>query len=225
MSREYFESNKVLNENKYIVLKDFIPQFVINKLYGWYNDNRSKFTLRSEQGLAYNAYCCFDNDTFLSLNTLFDVLTPRVESITKSKLIPTYNYGRVYTKDSYMDKHKDRAQCDLSMTLTIAFNNRTPWPINLKNPVTNEEKEVSLYSGDALIYRGGEIQHWRTPNKSNTIQYQHFFHWIDTESECGKFMSQFSLEEIKDHTLWPLPFDQMKLKGILPTPRNKNVQI
>lgn len=222
MNREYFESDSLLREQKYIVKKGYIPQFVIDTIYNWYNDNRDKFILTSEIKLAYDAFVIKDSSEFNSLDKLFDVLTPRIEAVTKSKLIPVYNYGRVYKNGSYMVKHRDRAQCDVSLTIPVAFNNRKPWPIKIENEAKGE-KEITLYVGDALIYRGGELTHWRDKNTFNTIQYQHFFHWIDTESECGKYMSNFSLEEIKNAILWPLPFDELKKRGMLPLPGNKNV--
>ncbi len=222
MNKEYFESDSLLREQKYIVKKGYIPQFVIDSIYKWYNDYKNKFVFTSEKGLAYNAYVIKNTSEFNQLDKLFDVLTPRIEAITHSKLIPVYNYGRVYKNGSYMLKHRDRAQCDVSLTMPIAFNNKKPWPIKIKT-VTKEEKEINLYVGDALIYRGGELTHWRDENTFNTIQYQHFFHWIDTESECGKYMSNFSLEEIKNARLWPLPFNELKERGLLPLPGNKNV--
>lgn len=216
----YEDSDTFLDYHKFLLRSNFIPQFVLNYLYKWYNDNHTKFRVEEEKGLINSAHVA-DSNEFRVLSWVFNVLTPRVESLTKSKLIPVYNYGRVYKNGSEMYPHLDRAQCDVSVTFPIAYD-KDPWPILVHPPYTLSPTKVVLVPGQALIYRGGELVHWREPNTSSEVQYQHFFHWIDTSTECGSFMAEFSKEEILNPRLWPGSFYVMKEKGMLPIPRKKN---
>ena len=76
-----------------------------------------------------------------------------------------------------MNRHTDRKSCEISMTLNFTIDNK-PWPIWI------ETKEgfnipVELYPGDAMIYRGMELAHWRLPYREGNDQMQLFLHWVD----------------------------------------------
>lgn len=211
-------SADILHWDKYIALKQYIPRFVINYLYKFFNDNRSLFSENNTEVVNK----CFEHDGIVcdKLFFLFNVLTPRIEALTKSKLIPTYTRGRVYVAGSKMNEHVDRAACDVSITFPIAFNSN-PWPIKVHPPNSTTSREIPLNVGDVLVYRGGELPHWRDTNTFNDIQYQIFFHWIDTSSEAGSLMSEFSQEEMQDPELWPKSFNDLKRENKIPLPRNK----
>lgn len=211
--------NEQLEEKGYIVLRRYIPQFIINRLYDYYNGNIKNFYHGDEGNntkFITNAYVSDNNGVFTKLNKFYQYLTPRVEAVVGSKLRPTYNYGRVYTSDAYMIKHKDRMQCEISMSMCVAHNGE-PWPIYYEDKYGNVEA-VTLRVGDCVIYKGCEVNHWREPNKSNTLQMQHFWHWIDTCSEIGSYMNEFSDKELMESPeLWPQWFDEMKYE--LPIPK------
>tara|TARA_R100001460_G_scaffold98568_1_gene141477 strand:+ start:2087 stop:2614 length:528 start_codon:yes stop_codon:yes gene_type:complete len=99
----------------------------------------------------------------------------KIEKIIGKKLLPTYSFWRMYTYNACLHKHKDRKACEISVTINI-LNDGTKWPIFMDN------KPFILNSGDAVIYLGCEVEHWREKFKGD-YNAQVFLHYVD---ELGK---------------------------------------
>ena len=102
-----------------------------------------------------------------------------MEKETNLKLYPTYSYWRMYTKFAELKKHTDRPSCEISVTVMIGSDG-TPWPIFIGG------KEIELNDGDAVIYLGCEISHWREEFKGDW-QAQVFLHYVDAEGVNKEF--------------------------------------
>jgi hypothetical protein len=77
----------------------------------------------------------------------------------------------MYTKYSELLKHVDRPSCEISVTVNIGSDG-TSWPIYIKgNP-------VNLKPGEAVIYLGCELPHWRESFKGDWCA-QVFLHYVD----------------------------------------------
>ena len=97
----------------------------------------------------------------------------RVEEETGLKLLPTYSYFRMYTQYSSLKKHSDRPSCEISVTALIDSDG-TEWPIYMDgNP-------VYLEPGEAAIYLGAEVEHWRDEFKGDYAS-QVFMHYVDRD--------------------------------------------
>ncbi|GLQ95746.1 hypothetical protein [Dyella mobilis] len=113
-------------------------------------------------------------------DALSEALLPNVGSalglaIGKT-LLPTYSYARIYTTESTLPKHIDHGACEISATLTVGHRNSNGiWPIFLERD--GQDIPVHLDIGDALIYRGIDLPHWRNPLPSG-IWCQMFFHFV-----------------------------------------------
>lgn len=123
----------------------------------------------------YGAYC-FES---LSLQ-----LKPIVEEVTQKLLHPTYSYARIYYTDAEMLIHKDRPSCQYSATFCIA-NNPEPWEIWFET-LTGEHKAIYLEPGDMIVYKGTDLNHWRTPYKGKR-QSQVFLHYVDVNGQYKDF--------------------------------------
>jgi len=94
-----------------------------------------------------------------------------IEKETNKNLSPTYSYWRMYTKYSELLKHVDRSSCEISVIVNIGSDG-TSWPIYIKgNP-------VNLKPGEAVIYLGCELFHWRKSFKGDWCA-QVFLHYVD----------------------------------------------
>lgn len=132
------------------------------------------------------------------MDTLLATLMPIVEKNTNLKLVPNYSYARIYEKDSLLTRHKDRPECEISVTLNLGGD---VWPIFLdptgeNNVLEMKQDEIkkgdkavikkgahkgvsfNLSPGDILIYRGDKLEHWRERFKGN-ICAQVFLHYND----------------------------------------------
>ena len=112
--------------------------------------------------------------------SLLIMLQPKIEKVVGKKLLPTYAFWRCYTKYADLKKHTDRPSCEISVTVNIKGDG-TPWPIFMNGDALNLDK------GDAAIYLGCEVDHWREEFKGD-YQFQTFLHYVDKE---GKNIEHF----------------------------------
>ena len=117
----------------------------------------------------------------IAMETLLERLTEPMSKETGLNLIPTYSYARIYKKGDVLKRHKDRYSCEVSMTMNLGGD---PWPIYLE-PSGETDKEgvkINLEPGDALIYRGCEVEHWREAFEGENCG-QVFLHYNDASGE------------------------------------------
>jgi hypothetical protein len=109
------------------------------------------------------------------LETLFLQSLPKLEKATQLKLIPTYCYARLYQNGCVLDKHKDRPSCEVSVTIKLHETTEYKWPLWV------EGSEYIMQNGDALVYRGCDLEHWREPCVSSPdhLLGQLFMHTVD----------------------------------------------
>jgi hypothetical protein len=101
-------------------------------------------------------------------------LLPKIEDHTGLELFKTYSYARLYKRDDVLRIHRDRAACEVSITLDLGGDKWSIWLLDRdENPV-----KVDLNPGDALIYRGCELQHWRGKFEEDEHA-QVFMHYVD----------------------------------------------
>ncbi len=87
--------------------------------------------------------------------TLQEALWPIVEQLTGESLIPTYAYARLYSNVDVLEKHTDRPACEVSVTLQLARSHPYQWPIYMG------DQRFDLDEGEAVIYSGCDVEHWR----------------------------------------------------------------
>jgi len=127
------------------------------------------------------------------MDTLLMKVLPLTSKIIGVPLLPTYSYARIYKKGDVLVRHKDRHSCEISTTIHLGGDR---WPIFIdstgKSGITkvisdnkvilkkNPPKGVSvnLDVGDMMIYKGCDLEHWRTPFKGKTCA-QVFLHYND----------------------------------------------
>ena len=117
----------------------------------------------------------------IAMETLLEKLTEPMSKETGLNLIPTYSYARIYKKGDVLKRHKDRYSCEVSMTMNLGGDS---WPIYLE-PSGETDKEgvkIDLEPGDALIYRGCEVEHWREAFEGENCG-QVFLHYNDASGE------------------------------------------
>ena len=106
------------------------------------------------------------------METILDILTPKMSKLTKLDLTPTYSYARIYGKGDILHRHTDRYSCEVSTTLNLGGD---MWPICLIDK-NGKHKEIKLNPSDMLIYNGCELEHWRDEFKGDICS-QVFLHY------------------------------------------------
>jgi hypothetical protein len=121
-------------------------------------------------------------------------LLPKMEYVTGLKLIPTYSYYRVYRPGMDLKPHKDRPACEISTTVAFGQNymgSDTSWGMNVGEDPNNE---IVMAPGDAVVYRGCDVNHWRRVFDAPEFSYhvQGFFHFIDAN---GPYAGEWDLDQ------------------------------
>jgi hypothetical protein len=93
---------------------------------------------------------------------------------------PSYVYFASYQGGAELEKHTDRAQCEFSITFCLDYTpepvSATDWPIHLSTP----QGTVTVYQaiGDALLYRGCEVPHYRKRLRRDATSSSLFLHYV-----------------------------------------------
>lgn len=112
-----------------------------------------------------------------AFDTLLKHVTAGASSLCGLALVPTYSFVRLYLRGQELTPHKDRVECEHSATLHLASASDQPWPLCLR-PIPGEPVELVLAPGDAVLYRGDRLLHWRDPLEDDWYL-QVFLHWVD----------------------------------------------
>lgn len=122
----------------------------------------------SQVSLSKTAY------NFLPFVLLLVNKVPEVNKLFGHYVLPTYTYARVYEKGSDLKEHLDRPACEISLTLNLSKSQ--DWPIFFKNK-DNQVTSLELNPGDAAMYFGCDIPHWRNVYEGEE-HVQVFLHYV-----------------------------------------------
>ena len=166
--------------NKYIIVRNFLDKDFIRLVSAYMQNyiNRGNFN-PSRDG---------DNESKISwyadplIETILDTCTAGVELQTGLNLIPTYSYARVYREGDELVRHVDRPACEISVTCNVYAN--TKQFIYMQDELNGgNEVEIFLEPGDAIIYRGCEIVHWRKKLQPGEINAQFMMHYVQKDGQ------------------------------------------
>jgi hypothetical protein len=160
-----------IRDFKYKLIKKFLIKEEIELLkYYCRMMHRINFKYFDLNEQTYN-----NADTFLYGDQIMEsLMLTKLELMQKEtglELLPTYAYWRMYTINAGLHKHKDRPACEISVTVMIGSDG-TKWPIFM------DGAEVIMEPGDAVIYLGCEVEHWREEFKGDWHA-QTFLHYVD----------------------------------------------
>tara|TARA_R110001592_G_scaffold179290_1_gene420808 strand:- start:504 stop:1118 length:615 start_codon:yes stop_codon:yes gene_type:complete len=184
-------------KNKYQVIKGAISKELADFCYQYFLNKRTvaRHLFDNKSISPYTTYFGVWNDTQIPetyshyadivMETLLQRVKPVMEKESEVKLTETYSYARIYKKGDELKRHTDRDSCEISTTMHLGGDE---WSIFLE-PSGKEGKdgiEVKLETGDMLMYRGCELEHWREPFEGKDCA-QVFLHYNDSSTTEAKF--------------------------------------
>ena len=95
-----------------------------------------------------------------------------VEEVLGEKLYPTYYYDRFYFKGCELKKHTDRHACEISVSMHISTNATYEWPLYFT--VNDKVVPVNPKEGEAVLYKGIDLEHWRDKLDSKYNRFQRY---------------------------------------------------
>ena len=183
-------------DNSYKVVKSAVSRELVDFIYHYFLNKRrvarrlfddryispftTEFGVWSDKQIP-NTYSHYSD---VVMETLLITVLPTMEKETGLKVLPTYTYARIYKTGDILERHKDRPSCEISTTVNLGGDE---WPIYLE-PSGETDKEgvkIDLEPGDALIYRGCEVEHWREAFEGENCG-QVFLHYNDASGENAK---------------------------------------
>ncbi len=104
-------------------------------------------------------------------------LTNLVSRIVGEQVKPTYAYSSAYRGGASLRAHLDRRQCEFTMSLLIDETvEAEPWPLWFQTAAG--EASVTLTCGDAVLFRGCELPHWREAASMEQYATMLLFHYV-----------------------------------------------
>lgn len=107
-------------------------------------------------------------------------LTGVMSAIAGELVKPSYVYFASYQGGAELERHTDREQCEFSITFCVDYTpepaSATHWPICLDTA----QGTVIVYQalGDALLYRGCQVPHYRKRLWRGATSSSIFFHYV-----------------------------------------------
>tara|TARA_R100001126_G_C4885242_1_gene181894 strand:+ start:1294 stop:1995 length:702 start_codon:yes stop_codon:yes gene_type:complete len=211
-------------EDNYLVARNLIPQDLTAHLYNYTLLKKKAvqtMILRGKLppdnilgGFTFDqvpdAFGCYAD---FAMETLMQDLQVKIEKLTGLELCPTYSYSRIYTEGDVLERHKDRPSCEISATMCLGYDYSIApkgyeWGMFVEKTgeLGKKGKEVHLNPGDAIIYRGCDIEHWRD-EFLGAIQSQVFMHYNDVNGPNGKKL----MYDTKPHLGLPADFQRSEL--------------
>lgn len=202
---EFFERNGYLHLSKLVRNpEDLFCPFPTDgngkRLSGMRKHTRTGGIIEQEESQVLGSLSRYNEPTYRELHYQ---LVPVLQMALGVDILPTYYFDRFYSVGQELTRHVDRPSCEISVTLQVSTNRDQPWPIWFKRP-DGSEVSVSMNNGDAVIYKGMDIEHWREPLKSrhgrrgrlwnkikniedDTYHHQIFLHYVNGQGEYVQY--------------------------------------
>lgn len=170
---------KLFKENRYIHIKDVISKelsyFLTHVLLRRSSTPEAIKSSVDSSADTQVPNCLATMDHEILFETLQEKLWPEIELVTGKKLLPTYSYARLYKNDNVLEKHSDRPECEISVTVQLGRSHHYAWPIYMGGT------RIDMAEGDGVVYKGCDIEHWRDKcdGPPNYYSGQVFLHYVD----------------------------------------------
>jgi len=154
-----------------------ISQYFENKI------NRGEWSSKNIEGTRDSSKFGYYADPLIEV--MLKQCQLAIEENTGLLLEPTYSFSRVYQEGEELLPHTDRPSCEISVTINVACTGDT-WPIWMqyadKDPV-----KCLLNPGDAIIYKGCEVTHWRRKLPKDQINVQFMLHYVNKNGPNAEY--------------------------------------
>lgn len=166
-----------LKQNNYIFIDNFIDTKIATELYNQLKSDAKQFPeIFAKDDQCPNSLSIYNYKPFLGL------LVEKIDFMSNAvgeQLLPSYSYSRIYANGEELERHIDRASCEVSVTLHLGGDK--DWDIYFTKP-NGEVISKNLSAGQAVIYLGTQSEHWRNSYQGNDYA-QVFLHYVRFNGE------------------------------------------
>ena len=171
----------LFREKGYAPLGGLIHPFTVAALRRYYRHAIRRGAIRLGDQQCPRRYAAHDEKV---ARFFHHQLTNAVSAIAGEAVKPSYVYLASYLSGTEVKKHKDREQCEFSLSLCLDFSPEpdleTPWPFCLD---TSAGSTVVVYQalGDGLLYRGKKLPHYRNILGEGQTSTSILFHYVSAD--------------------------------------------
>lgn len=160
--------------NSYVLVKNFLDKQSVSTVsrYMEYSFKLNQYTYDSDQ--LCTSYFKYADPL---METILYNSKEELETITGLSLHPTYSYSRIYVKGDVLKPHEDRSACEISVSVHVATLGKY-WPLWMQVPGKNPVGYI-LEPGDAIVYKGCEVLHWREKAVDTKLNAQFMLHYVN----------------------------------------------
>jgi hypothetical protein len=171
-------TQEIYNKHGFLILRNFIPPFFAMYLREYFDTLKKNNKLENGDIQVPLSQCVYGDPAF---DTFMLLSSPMVSGAIGIELLPTYTYARIYYNNASLLPHTDRRGCEHSVSLFLGGEFEKIWPMWMKNnDVHNIPQICDLNIGDAVIYQGTKVTHWRDRFEGKS-HYQLFMHYVEKD--------------------------------------------
>jgi hypothetical protein len=174
------KSSQQFHERGYVPLGNLIHPFNLAALRRYYRHAIRRGDIRLGDEHVPRRYIAHNESV---ARFFHHQIANAVGAIVGAAVKPSYVYLASYLGGAELKKHTDREQCEFSVTLCLDFSPEpdlaTSWPICVETP----EGSAAVYQalGDALVYRGTKVPHYRGVLAGGFTSTSIFFHYVPAD--------------------------------------------
>jgi len=143
---------ELFQKNKYVQVEGLLDPHLVQFLGSYYKYALDKGIEHfGRDGTSLNGYGEAAADVALYATR------EKIEKNTGLELMPAFSFVRLYKKGENLRRHLDRGANEINVTIQISGS--TPWPLGVE--VDGQDVLINQQHGDALIYHGLKLPHWR----------------------------------------------------------------
>jgi len=113
-------------------------------------------------------------------------LRPEIEKIVNAKLVPSFSYARIYFTGSELERHVDRKHAKFGISICLD-KDEIDWPLVIIDH-QQREQEINLSKGDAVIFKGMELEHYRNKFEGRFQTQMFLFYMPESTTDASKFL-------------------------------------
>jgi hypothetical protein len=169
-----------LSAQRYAVLRGLLPAHYLSALRRYYRALDGEGYLQHHDRQEKHRHVAHNEPVSRYLH---HQLVGFLDRGTPERIKPSYSFVATYLPGSRLKRHVDRPQCAWNVSLLLDTTLSVPpgqeWPIYLE--VGGKSRCVRLRVGDAVLYRGTEVPHWRPPHPLGGSTTLAFFHFVPAD--------------------------------------------
>ncbi|PKM14607.1 MAG: hypothetical protein CVV12_13155 [Gammaproteobacteria bacterium HGW-Gammaproteobacteria-2] len=166
----------------FATLQDLLPAVHVQALGQYFRELAAEGYLARDDGGGTRRFMAHNHPV---ANFWHQQLNERVAQLAGRRTKPSYSFVSVYDQGGDLTWHTDRPPCEYTITLLIDYapldqDHRSPWALKIRGR-DGRLHAVHQCLGEALIFKGRELQHSRDVLPGGHRSTSILFHFVDDD--------------------------------------------